>query len=69
MNCLTFDVHSLALYRRISDILLMAMENGMTVWSESAELRSAPPSAPAVPVMWLPAVHSEQNTQSHVSQN
>ena len=44
----------------------MAMEKGITVWSEvGAELGSpAPP-----PGLWLPPVHVVQNTESQVSQN
>ena len=56
----------MALYRRISDILLMAMEKGMTVWSDSVLL---PPSAPSRVLMWPSAVQRLQNTQSQLSQN
>lgn len=54
---LTFDIHSLALYNKISDILLMAMENGIMVCSQLFVLS-----------LWDPPVHKVQNTVSQVSQ-
>lgn len=56
---LTLEMHSLALYSRISDIRLMAIENGIIVCSL---LEDWP---------WFPEepVHREQNTVSQVSQN
>ena len=53
-------MHSFALYRSISDILLMAILKGMTVCSHddvTARLECDTP------------VHCEQKTVSHVSQN
>jgi hypothetical protein len=54
----TLDMHSLALYKRISDMRLIAMENGMMVCSQLVPL-----------VLWLPPVQRVQNTVSQVSQN
>lgn len=51
-------MHSLALYNRISDILLMAIEKGIIVCSPLLALS-----------LWDPPVHNVQKTVSHVSQN
>lgn len=51
-------MHSLALYNKISDILLMAIENGIIVCSQVL-----------VASLCDPPVHKVQKTVSHVSQN
>ena len=51
-------MHSFALYNKISDILLIAIENGMMVCSQLL-----------VPSLCEPPVHDIQNTISQVSQN
>lgn len=56
---LTFEMHSFALYNKISDIRLIAMENGMIVCS----LLDDWPWFPDEPVQ------REQKTVSQVSQN
>lgn len=56
-SLLTLEMHSLALYNNISDILLIAIENGMIVCSQLF-----------VPSLCEPPVHNVQKTVSHVSQ-
>lgn len=54
---LTLEMHSFALYNRISDILLIAIENGIMVCSPLLALS-----------LWDPPVHNVQKTVSQVSQ-
>lgn len=54
---ITLEIHSFALYKRISDILLIAIEKGIMVCSQLF-----------VVSLWDPSVHNVQKTVSQVSQ-
>lgn len=57
-KCITFAIHSFALYNKISDMRFIAMLNGIIVCSLH----------PGEVPVWFPPVQTEQNTASHVSQ-